>query len=126
MALSLKLQSGSLRRASRRGPDLVYHSRTICEAWSCCAVRQIANFSEQAQMVILGLNFGHDGSVVVLKDGRVLADIFRERYVRRKHAGGIDRAVLDMALAEAGVEIAQIDACAVTPTQGIENASWTL
>jgi carbamoyltransferase len=71
-------------------------------------------------MVILGLNFGHDGSVVVLKDGRVLVDIFRERYVRRKHAGGIDRAVLDMALAEAGVEIAQIDACAVTSTQGIE------
>jgi len=71
-------------------------------------------------MVILGLNFGHDGSAVVVEDGRIVADISRERYVRVKHAGGIDRVVLDLILAEAGITASQIDACALTSTQGIE------
>ncbi|HJN61239.1 MAG TPA: hypothetical protein QF630_09375 [Alphaproteobacteria bacterium] len=37
-------------------------------------------------MNILGLNFGHDAAVVVLRDGRVTAYVLRERHARIKHA----------------------------------------
>jgi len=37
-------------------------------------------------MNILGLNFGHDAAVAVLRDGRVTAYVLRERHARIKHA----------------------------------------
>ena len=40
-------------------------------------------------MIILGMHFGHDGAVSVIKDGEVLSYISRERTSRVKHAIGI-------------------------------------
>ena len=40
-------------------------------------------------MIILGMHFGHDGAVSIIKDGKVVSYISRERISRVKHAIGI-------------------------------------
>ena len=49
-------------------------------------------------MIILGMHFGHDGAVSIIKDGIVLSYISRERTSRVKHAIGITTNELDLAL----------------------------
>ncbi|MEW6688690.1 MAG: carbamoyltransferase C-terminal domain-containing protein [Pseudomonadota bacterium] len=71
-------------------------------------------------MNILGLHFGHDGAVCVLRDGLIASYVLRERHCRLKHAIGVTRADIDLALREAGIEIGDIEYCAVTSTQNIE------
>ena len=41
-------------------------------------------------MLILGLHFGHDASVSLVKDGEILVCIEKERQSRLKHAIGLD------------------------------------
>ena len=69
-------------------------------------------------MLVLGLNFGHDASVCVVHDGKVLVNIWRERFVRVKHAMEVRPREIDLALADAGLSIEDIDYCAVTTSQG--------
>jgi carbamoyltransferase len=69
---------------------------------------------------VLGLNFGHDASAAVVEDGLVLSYVARERLSRTKHALGLDMRVVDVALQEAGKQLSDLDAVAVTSTQGIE------
>src|SRR6185437_14396860 len=69
---------------------------------------------------VLGLNFGHDASATVVEDGRILSYVARERLSRTKHALGLDRQVIDVARREAGRRIPDLDAVALTSTQGIE------
>ncbi|MFM8680684.1 MAG: carbamoyltransferase C-terminal domain-containing protein [Alphaproteobacteria bacterium] len=71
-------------------------------------------------MIILGLHFGHDAGVVVLRDGAIVSFVLRERVSRVKHAMSLDRATLDRALRDAGVGIADIDAVAICSTQKTE------
>lgn len=71
-------------------------------------------------MIILGLQFGHDGSVCIVKDGRILSYVYRERHSRIKHVIGITTKDIDMALEEAGVRVESIDFCAIISTQGTE------
>lgn len=71
-------------------------------------------------MNILGLNFGHDAAVAVLRDGHVAANLLRERQTGVKHALGLDRETVLAALAEAGLGVADIDWVAVTSTQNCE------
>ncbi len=73
-------------------------------------------------MVILGLNFGHDASVVVLRSGRPAAFVLRERHDRIRHAMGLGARHIDRALAAAGVAFHDVDAVAITSTQGKELA----
>ena len=49
-------------------------------------------------MIILGMHFGHDGAVSIIKDGKVVSYISRERISRVKHAIGITTNELDLAL----------------------------
>ncbi len=37
-------------------------------------------------MVILGLHFGHDAGIAVLKNGKAICNLIRERYNRAKHS----------------------------------------
>jgi carbamoyltransferase len=37
-------------------------------------------------MNILGLHFGHDAAVCILRDGKIVAYVMRERHSRIKHA----------------------------------------
>lgn len=69
-------------------------------------------------MNLLGLYGGRDASVVVLRDGVRAAYVLRERVTRQRHAAGICRAMVEMALAEAGLTSAEIDLCAVAMRAG--------
>lgn len=71
-------------------------------------------------LYILGLHFGHDASVTVLKDGEPLVCLERERRVRRRHAIGLTVEDVEAALNTAGCTVKNIDYCAVTTTQSVE------
>ncbi|MFF9150032.1 carbamoyltransferase [Streptomyces sp. NPDC014861] len=71
-------------------------------------------------MIVLGLHFGHDAAVSVLRDGAIASYVLRERHTRVKHAATLDAATVRRALAEAGVGAADLDAVAVCSTQGVE------
>ncbi|WP_372394613.1 carbamoyltransferase C-terminal domain-containing protein [Azospirillum sp. HJ39] len=70
--------------------------------------------------IVLGLHFGHDGNLSVVKDGHIAGYALRERMSRRKHDYGLDRRCLDQVLEQAGVTVAEIDYCAITSTQGCD------
>ncbi|HWN72154.1 MAG TPA: carbamoyltransferase C-terminal domain-containing protein [Haliangium sp.] len=71
-------------------------------------------------MNILGLHFGHDAAATVVSNGRVVAYVLRERHARIKHAVSLDIATIDRALREAGIDVRDIDRCALSSTQGVE------
>lgn len=71
-------------------------------------------------MIILGLHFGHDAGVAVLKDGQIVSCVLRERQSRVKHAMALDVKTIFKALKDADVTSDQIDFCAITSTQGVE------
>jgi len=71
-------------------------------------------------MNVLGLHFGHDAGVVVLRDGRVASFVLRERFNRVKHACSVDVGHIDYALADAGIGIDDLDCCAIVSTQNYE------
>lgn len=71
-------------------------------------------------MNILGLHFGHDASVAVVKANRLVSCVERERVVRLKHAIGLTRQDVMAALEAAGLRVEDIDYCAITSTQNIE------
>lgn len=64
-------------------------------------------------MLVVGLNFGHDGSVAVMRDGKLLAAISSERVTRRKKCRGVPPSVFDYLLNIANIRIEDIDAFAV-------------
>lgn len=57
---------------------------------------------------VLGTGLSHDGSAVLLKDGRVCVGIEKERVTRRKHDGGNDSAAIDYCLGAAGITLADV------------------
>ena len=71
-------------------------------------------------MVVLGLHFGHDASVAVIKDGKIVSCVERERLVRVKHVIGLSSSDILLSLQDAGLELSDVDYCAVTSTQLIE------
>ena len=52
---------------------------------------------------VLGTGLSHDGSSCLLKDGRVIVAIEKERLTRRKHDGGNDHDTVRYCLEAAGV-----------------------
>jgi len=71
-------------------------------------------------MNVLGLHFGHDAAVCILRDGRIAAYVMRERHARIKHAISLEFKTIQMAMDEARLRWDQIDYCAITSTQNIE------
>lgn len=71
-------------------------------------------------MNILGLNFGHDGAVCVIRDGNIAGYTLGERTSRIKHHVGVTTAMLHLAIKEAGITSGDIDAVAITSTQFVE------
>lgn len=71
-------------------------------------------------MIVLGLHFGHDAGVAILRDGELLAYVMRERHSRIKHAISLEFETLELALSQAGVTLAEVDRCAITSTQSVE------
>ena len=71
-------------------------------------------------MLILGLHFGHDASVSLVKDGKILVCIEKERQSRLKHAIGLDIKDILKALKFTKHDLSDVDFCSVTSTQNIE------
>ena len=71
-------------------------------------------------MNILGLHFGHDAAVCVLRDGQIAAYVMRERHSRIKHAISLEYKNIQAALDAANLRCDQIDYCAITSTQSME------
>ncbi|MBF0159921.1 MAG: hypothetical protein HQL58_10410 [Magnetococcales bacterium] len=86
----------------RRGVSSKYNKKSLC------------------YMNIVGINFGHDGSVCVLKDGIVCSYVSRERQTRRKHAVAITNDELDLALSRSGLMLEEIDFFTITSTQSVQ------
>ncbi len=74
-------------------------------------------------MNILGLHFGHDAGIVLLRDGRVVRSLIRERHNRAKHAFSVETAHIDLVLEESGLSVDDIDMIALTSTQCYELVS---
>lgn len=58
---------------------------------------------------ILGLNFGHDGSVCVVKDGKLECAIATERITRNKKQSGFVDEVIDYILKSLNITLSDID-----------------
>lgn len=71
-------------------------------------------------MHVLGLHFGHDSSLALIKDGELLSCIELERTKRKRHAIGIRAADINELLERHSLAPSDIDFCAITSTQGIE------
>lgn len=54
---------------------------------------------------VLGTGLSHDGSSCLLKDGKIIVAIEKERISRRKHDGGNDSLTVQYCLNEAGISI---------------------
>ena len=68
-------------------------------------------------MLVLGLHFGHDAGVALVKDGKVVMALERERETRVKHCRFLTYREIDSLFAATGVTARDIDFCAVTTTQ---------
>jgi len=71
-------------------------------------------------MNILGIHFGHDASVCLLRDGIVVAFLEKERVNRIKHAVTVDADDVVEVLRRGGISPAQVDFVSVTSTQGLD------
>ena len=54
---------------------------------------------------VLGTGLSHDGSACLIKDGRIVVAIEKERITRQKHDGGNDCAAIDYCLRTAGITL---------------------
>ena len=71
-------------------------------------------------MIILGLHFGHDATIYIIKDGVVIISVEVERINRIKHSIGIDPAYILQVANDCAIDVGDIDFCTLTTTQGIE------
>ncbi len=61
-------------------------------------------------MYILGISaYYHDSAAALIKDGDILAAAQEERFTRKKHDDGFPLKASEYCLAEAGIDIAQVD-----------------
>jgi len=58
---------------------------------------------------ILGTHLSHDGSACLIKNGKIVAAIEKERITRRKHDGGNDSAAIQYCLNAEGISIYDLD-----------------
>jgi carbamoyltransferase len=57
---------------------------------------------------VLGIGLSHNGSAVLLADGKVLVGIEKERLTRKKHDGGNDYETVKYCLEKAGISLNQL------------------
>ena len=58
---------------------------------------------------ILGVQFGHDGSVCIVKDGKLEVSIATERITRKKKDHGFNGDVIDYVLDQSDLSLDDID-----------------
>jgi len=62
----------------------------------------------QQPIYVLGTGLSHNGSAVLLKDGKVFVAIEKERLTRRKHDGGNDTTAITYCLEAAGITLKDV------------------
>ena len=61
-------------------------------------------------MIILGINFKHaDSSACILKDGKVIAAVEEERFIRKKHYNGFPFHSINYCLRTLNIDIKDVD-----------------
>lgn len=68
-------------------------------------------------MVIVGLQCGHDASVAIISDGKILLHLERERVTRTRHALWVTAEFVHEALAYCGLTVSDVDLFALCTTQ---------
>lgn len=66
-------------------------------------------------MKILGVHIGHDSSVALVVDGKIIADVAEERFSRLKHFAGLPLRAIEYCLNAGGITMEDINVIA-TPT----------
>ena len=69
-------------------------------------------------MNVLGVHVGHDSSAALVRDGKIVADVAEERFVRTKHYSGLPLHAIDYCLKSQNLSIADIHSIAI-PTVGV-------
>ena len=60
-------------------------------------------------MIILGLTLGHDASVSLLKDGKLVSSVSCERVYRIKKTSYLDWIAIDYVLSESNISFEEVD-----------------
>lgn len=68
-------------------------------------------------MNVLGIHIGHDSGASLVMNGKIIADVAEERFVRVKHYCGMPVKSIEFCLKKGNIQIADIDAIAI-PTAG--------
>lgn len=58
--------------------------------------------------IVLGIHHGHDSSVTIVKDGKIVASAAEERFTRLKHYSLLPTRSLEFCLKQAGIEIKDV------------------
>ncbi len=69
-------------------------------------------------MILLSLTCGRNASATLLKDGRVLVHVLRERVTRQRHALGLCQRTVARAFEATGLKPEMVDACILTGDHG--------
>lgn len=75
-------------------------------------------------MIVLGLEQGHNGTACLMKDGKILAVLSKERFSRKKNDLGYPREEIDWCLNYAGIKPDQIDVVAESTIN--EDMMWLM
>ncbi len=77
-------------------------------------------------MNVLGLHVGHDSSAALVRDGRVVADVAEERFVRIKHYCGLPGRALEYCLASQNLSMKDIDVIAIPAAGSVPDLNHLL
>ena len=77
-------------------------------------------------MYVLGIHIGHDSSVSLVKDGRIVADVQEERFTRTKHYCGLPIKAMQYSLDSQGMTIEDIDAVAIPTISAMPGLNFLL
>jgi carbamoyltransferase len=91
---------------------MVFGGKGVADAGSWYKVRRGQGKGVAGMAVVVGLNFSHDGAAAVVKNGRLVSAVAKERLDRRKRSGGVTRELLEYVLEEAGATLESVDAFA--------------
>jgi carbamoyltransferase len=90
--------------------------RSFCDHW-----RQLARILFD-HMIVLGLNAYHgDSAAALVKDGRLIAAAEEERFRRIKHWSGLPTEAMNWCLADAGLQIGDVDHIAINRNPKVNN-----
>ena len=77
-------------------------------------------------MNILGIHIGHDSSVALLSNGKIIADVAEERFTRTKHYSGLPICSLEYCLKAGGIKLEDVDVVAVPSREGVSALNFLL